>query len=97
MMKSVENYPEYLITEMGRVWSKRRRRFLKLQMTHRGYLEAIMKAFEKFAEGEWYCTGDYVYEDNKRTWRAALEWAKTQATDVQTTELEWAIKKELES
>ncbi len=32
----------------------------------------------------------------KDGWRAALEWARTQATDIQITELDAAIEKELE-
>ncbi len=61
-----------------------------------------MKAFEDYrikAEIETigYLTASGAFDAGREIgWRAALEWARTQATDIQTTELDDAIRKELE-
>ena len=57
-----------------------------------------MKAFEDWArfphdKGEWDLGYARGAEDG---WRAALKWALTQETDIQSTEIAYHIKNELE-
>ncbi|KKM80087.1 hypothetical protein LCGC14_1343460 [marine sediment metagenome] len=42
----------------------------------------MMKTFEEYAEGKWYCEGDHAYEDNEITWRAALKWVQKTAKEL---------------
>jgi hypothetical protein len=56
-----------------------------------------MKEFEKWCDEIEFLCVDYSKRDSmRRAWRAALKWSLTQETDLQATEIAWAIEKELE-
>lgn len=42
MIKAIKDYPDYLISSIGEVWSRKRKKYLKWCLNHDGYRQVIL-------------------------------------------------------